>query len=766
MDQVTYFLSSNNYFWQWEDDQEVIAIPHERTIVYREYILSILEKLAPQGLPPFGSILLVLLATNPDGDQSIAAVYKIISDALKTTDDAVVAKGISFLKMLNELPPIYKEREKRIMLMQTLFQRAHNRMSVSESQNHLAKLRAGKIDLGLPMLFSIKTWHPDFRTISLLADRFSSTDEILSKMAGIMPVPETINTAFDTKVPTERPTDFIEELIENSTTFRVGSLIKRLWGGLNIPLHSNHPSEQPIGGISDLTNKGDFDKLLISEFAYDDISFLSRLANNEALYIHREIPPVHNDFHRIILIDSTLQNWGTPRTVAFSIMLAIAKHPKTDIPVSAFVLGRGKYYPISYQTIHEVIDSLQLIETGLHCATSLELFLKENGSGKEQEIILLSTPSTLRQSALQKSLLDNQTRIRYQIWVTDQGQITVLALQQKGYRQLQQFNLPLTEAWKNQPKERSIVTNEETLTFTDYPILFKLGGIKKLADASDGEIFALTEDRSIFRCYDKKKERNIGWELVCSGVPFKADGFEVGLVNGQYIFLLFSIQSRTLLLLNSAYQQTVSITFDVWATSRWSHFIFDTDHFVHSNKNGSWQIALDGELKEIPDIGSELFEKRTNQLLALDKKHKNFSNVFRNITNVYITIEGYLALNKHVLAVENNHIKLTQTIRNKPFLSTRKTEAAKHENVFLFKDGSEVHATRIGIIVLRSSDKTIPDICIPSILESSLGLSAGESFAGNVYYRKFKIDTKWVVADNFYDMYVKQFVRTIINYGA
>jgi hypothetical protein len=253
--------------------------------------------------------------------------------------------------------------------------------------------------------------------------------------------------------------------------------------------------------------------------------------------------------------------------------------------------------------------------------------------------------------------------------------------------------------------------------------------------------------------------------LVCSGVPFKADGFEVGLVNGQYIFLLFSIQSRTLLLLNSAYQQTVSITLDVWATSRWSHFIFDTDHFVHSNKNGSWQIDLDGELKEIPDIGSELFEKRTNQLLALDKKHKNFSNVFRNITNVYITIEGYLALNKHVLAVENNHIKLTQTIRNKPFLSTRKTEAAKHENVFLFKDGSEVHATRIGIIVLRSSDKTIPDICIPSILESSLGLSAGESFAGNVYYRKFKIDTKWLVADNFYDMYVKQFVRTIINYG-
>jgi hypothetical protein len=766
MDQATYFLSSNNYFWQWEDDQEVIAIPNERTIVYREYITHILEKLTPQGLPPFGSILLVLLATNPDGAQSVAAVYRIVSDALKTTDDAVVSKAISFLRMLNELPPMYREKEKRILLMQSLFERAHNKMSVWESQKYLAQLQVGKIDLGVPMQFSFKTWNSDFRTIALLADRFHSPNDIVSNIAGLIPVSDTIATEFDTKLPADKPTDFVDELIENATTFRVGSLIKRLWGGLNIPLHSNHPSEQPIGGISDLTNKGDFDKLLISEFAYDDISFLSRLANNEALYIHREIPPVHNDFHRVILIDSTLQNWGTPRTVAFSIMLAIAKHPKTDIPVSAFVLGREKYYPIAHQTIHEVIDSLQLIETGLHCATSLELFLKENGKGKEQEIILISTPSTLRQTPLQKVLLDYQSRIRYQIWVTDQGQVTVLAHQQKGYRQLQQINLPLTEAWKNQPIEKSIVSEEDTLSFTDYPLLFKLGGIQKLADAPDGELFALTEDRSIFKLYDKKQESTFGWELVCKGLPFKASDMEVGLVEGEYVFLLFNFQSKKLLLLNSAYQQTQLLTFYNWAMNKGAQFIFQSKHFIHANTKGTWQIDLNGEVKQIEKIGIEPFEKRTNDLQNLNKKQRHASNIFRNISTVFITTENYLALNKHVLIIDNSHIKLTQTKAGKLFSLTRKIEATKHGNVHVFHDGSEVHTTRIGIFVLRSSNKSIPDICIPCNLESSLGVQAGDAFAGHSYYRKFNTNSKLISTDNFFTMYVSQFVRTIINHGA
>jgi hypothetical protein len=42
------------------------------------------------------------------------------------------------------------------------------------------------------------------------------------------------------------------------------------------------PGEQPIGGVSDITNKGDLHRMLLSEYANEDEVFMNRIANNEA----------------------------------------------------------------------------------------------------------------------------------------------------------------------------------------------------------------------------------------------------------------------------------------------------------------------------------------------------------------------------------------------------------------------------------------------------------------------------------------------------
>ena len=95
-------------------------------------------------------------------------------------------------------------------------------------------------------------------------------------------------------------------------------------------MHHQLPGDQPLGGFSDLSNKGDFDKLLISEFANDELLLLSRVANNEALVLHREIPPGTDDLQRVVLLDVSLKSWGNPRILAYATMLAIARHPRTD----------------------------------------------------------------------------------------------------------------------------------------------------------------------------------------------------------------------------------------------------------------------------------------------------------------------------------------------------------------------------------------------------------------------------------------------------
>jgi len=43
MDFYTYFKSYEDYFWQWEDSTEVIAIPEGSTIAYKQLVIDILD---------------------------------------------------------------------------------------------------------------------------------------------------------------------------------------------------------------------------------------------------------------------------------------------------------------------------------------------------------------------------------------------------------------------------------------------------------------------------------------------------------------------------------------------------------------------------------------------------------------------------------------------------------------------------------------------------------------------------------------------------
>ena len=69
-----YFQSYENYFWEWTTDEDVpdpsgyheynlISIPNVGAIAYRPYVIEVLKELQPYGFPPFGSLLLVLYAS-------------------------------------------------------------------------------------------------------------------------------------------------------------------------------------------------------------------------------------------------------------------------------------------------------------------------------------------------------------------------------------------------------------------------------------------------------------------------------------------------------------------------------------------------------------------------------------------------------------------------------------------------------------------------------------------------------------------------------
>ena len=58
----SYFKFSQQYFWQWAEDGEVVEWRNGDTICYREDLANILAATAESGLPPIGTILLLLVA--------------------------------------------------------------------------------------------------------------------------------------------------------------------------------------------------------------------------------------------------------------------------------------------------------------------------------------------------------------------------------------------------------------------------------------------------------------------------------------------------------------------------------------------------------------------------------------------------------------------------------------------------------------------------------------------------------------------------------
>ena len=103
-----------------------ISIPDGMTIAYKEQVIEILHLLSDIGLPPFGSLILILLATN--SGEVDAAIKEVFSKTLKEftqyskVDHIDYASAESFLKTLRMLPEVYKKGQKRTDLFLFLFE--------------------------------------------------------------------------------------------------------------------------------------------------------------------------------------------------------------------------------------------------------------------------------------------------------------------------------------------------------------------------------------------------------------------------------------------------------------------------------------------------------------------------------------------------------------------------------------------------------------------------------------------------------------------
>jgi len=792
---MEYFNAYQDYFWTLEEGGEVIAIPGGSTIAYSRYVMQVLEDLMDQGLPPLGALLLAILATNHSADQIQELKNFLYNDLDRlvrrnpgqyTTFKDIRGPVVKFLEMLDSLPAAYTTGNRRIQLFQLLFADCHGILSREASEKveeMIAKVQLDRDDDGVGNLFGIKEFsyevlYDDLCCIELLLKKFPVREALIGAMAGIPAVDEAI---LEEEKEPGTPGDFVEQLTDNPATFPVGVLIRSLWSGMNIPIHHSLPSAQPLGGFSDLSNKGDLDKLLISEFASDDWLFMSRLANNEALYLHREMPPGIDPMERIILVDVSLKSWGTPKILAYAILLAIAKHPRTDIACTSYAIGNG-FYPVQTGTVEEVIESLQLVDGALHPAEGLAKFFGSGPGPKRSEVFFITSSDTMRHPAVQKVISDNYSRFKYWVTADQEGELLFYRNQHKGRRLIQQLRLPLQQLWETRKKGGREESPEDIPPGRlRIPILFPPPTApKKFFVSSEFDLFAVTKERNLLRHPWNERSAGMGWQLVMEQVPPSASHFAMGPEeDGKQLFLSFKVHNRELTICRLATGESKSIFFNEWKPSRFPDFFFMEQEFHYMNDHECWSFSFQEDIQVQKHLtGSDspyiTWYETLDQRTETGKAGISFTwSVLKNIHHIFINQQGNLVFNKHELVLNNSgHLQLLSASRESRGVAAS-AQFDRERNEFVFPGGSTIKVHRSGMFILQrsagtdagvvSSGRSRP-VFIPAALDASLAAATDLHFSGNMYYypktegeRLIKVSTH-----NFYEENIRSFIQYVL----
>lgn len=792
MELKAYFQSYENYFWEWKTDEDIpgdsgyndnnlISVPGVGAIAYRPYIMEVLKELQPIGWAPFGALLMVLYAMQ-DGYTDFAGPLRKTAEFYSTGNFEFNAeREIEFLEKIKALPRVYKQKQNRIILLQTLFKDSHNRISASNAE---ATLRiyyrrpqeladsAEKQHAGPSVL------NKDLSAMDL-NERFPTTQSIIDAMKGLVNEPELNDEIAQEETTAETNKNFIKELIEEPKTFQVGSLIKRIWSGLRIPMRHLSPGEQPIGGISDMTNKGDFHRMLLSEFANEDEVFMNRVANNEALYIQREIPPEENIFERIILIDTSLRNWGAPKVLASASAIAVIKHPKAHSECKVFALGQTGL-PISLNKVEEVIESLNHVSPVLEVSEALEKFFNEENTQKDIEVFFITHQDNVTDEKVQKVIHQNRDRLKFLVTTTADGEINFYKHHQGARKHIQKIKLPLHELWANPPRQKKATINlngKKTDLPLNYPILFPTPTNKITQFLYEGEFFILSSKKQLLKTYlsDNYYDRHSydyyktyhGCEVLIEDISVKSSGKFALAKNKQQHFILCQYQPNKKLVsklnLNTKEYSEQNVT-GLNIPETYELIYFGKNFYLHEFANPLlYKINIEGNisLETISGKDKEIDKNTIKAGTEAAKLKQSGLKIINNFNRVGINIYGDLVISGHKLySASENTLNFS---KNRYEI---KVYAEQNKNKFTFPDGSEIIADSRGMLTFRSSNKSIEEFFIPSAANGFLSLATYTEFGGSEYYLPEHALLKVKTMDEMCDRFLKVFIEQILDYGA
>ncbi|MDR6130645.1 hypothetical protein [Chryseobacterium sp. SORGH_AS_1175] len=518
--------------------------------------------------------------------------------------------------------------------------------------------------------------------------------------------------------------------------------------------------------------------MLLSEFAHEEEVFMNRVANNEALYIQREIPPEENVFERVILIDISLKNWGTPKVLAFASAIAVIKHPKAHSECKVFVLGEHSI-PVSLNTVEEVIRNQNAVSPVLGVSNALERFFEEEYNGRDLEVFFITSHENVQNQHMQKVIHENRDKLKFLVTTSADGELNFYKHHKGTRKHIQKIRLPLRELWAHPPKGNktsgSVGSGIKTAVPENYPLLFPTPKDRMETFLYEGEFYMLSNKKQLLKTYlsDNYYNKNIyqnisiqkGCEVIVENISVKPRGQFALARNkaGNYILAQYQPDRKNLSRLNLStgeYSELNLSGLDI--PVNFSLIYFNKSFFLYGLEyDNIFRINLEGNLfAERTDNNREIRKNVFRTEAELNKLKNKGIKILNNFTRIGINSAERLVVSKFALQFHSENEYWLEK-------NSDKIEIYAHQdkNKFTFSDGSEVITDHRGMLTFVSSNKSIPVFYMPSSHDGYIALATEKEFGGSEYYLPKKSKLKIREMEEMYFDYMEPFIKHVLEYG-
>lgn len=792
-----YFQPPQGYFWRWAEGNEVVEWLNGTTITYREELVALLTGLAPTGLPPLGAVLLLLAACNSNW-QNNSAEIGLLQGLLRglppggPPDEELtfhLSVARRFLDIVRELPTELRQGvAKEHLLRQVVGGGTPSRLIPTSQAKQLANDLVNYTENALIQPETQLTrwqFRADLLCFDRAARRFPTVHGLeLRLRTGLDQLPEPL-AEIPTPPPAPESADLLAELAQDAQTAGLARLVPHLRAALLLPHTAPQASEQPLGGVADLSNRGPLDRLLLSELAQDDLSLLARLAHGEALYLRREAPPLPQPPPRVLLLDTTLLMWGLPRVAGLAAALALATPGNSAQPALAFALGSQAAQPLDLRSRAGVVAALGLLDPALHCGAALAAVLPTLPA--PAEALLITDAQAARQPDFMAVLAAAPALLRFLLTVARSGELVLYELKGGRRTMLSTIQVDLERVLfdarrATQPTNAKVVLPafmQEKIAPLFFPTLHVVPGpTTMLHDERRGAIGVDKNRRLLYWPSAAIGAREL-WPQVEEGNCCFGFGTDSQLLAYLLITSSAKVRKPLLMLYEVDLMQLTTHRVDLSHTLApyiaWTTVEFVTGYFILAKAIANSDLLVDCKQHTLEKRPHYSLDKPVALPLLLPPP--NFLNpgysVLQRVSRLGISPTGWLTIENRQLVFTDKELMLdtrADTITTRPtaragsVAQLTATPGIRCERL-LWPDGSEAFVDGRGLLHLRSADNTLAEVTLVLAIDRPTAAWAADgTHCGSPYFTGLKTrEAGSIPAAEFYQRYLQPFINHVLS---